>query len=223
MAFLESSVVVYLRELMYPEGFSFPLVEIEGHLALTEIIREVSTLAMLTAVAAIAGRTLSRSLAWFIYSFAVWDIFYYVFLKLLIDWPVSLLEWDILFLLPVTWTGPVISPLIVCIMMISLAFVILYYSYRGINTGLRAVEWIILTTGALTVVIAFTWDYSGYILQRYSFAEIWNIPAERDLLEYAYDYIPRKFNWWIFTAGNMVIAYAIIMIYRRLRSSEAGQ
>lgn len=219
MAFLESSVVVYLRELMYPEGFSFPLAEIEGHLAITEIIRELSTLIMIATVAFMAGRTLSRSFAWFIYSFAVWDIFYYVFLKLLIDWPASLLEWDILFLLPVTWTGPVISPLIVCILMVSLAAVILYSSYRGVNTKLRVIEWIVLTTGAFIVVISFTWDYSAYILERYSFTEIWNIPAERALLDYAYDYIPRSFNWGLFTAGNTVIAFAILMIYRRFKSS----
>ncbi|MFO7574565.1 MAG: hypothetical protein R6W67_05365 [Bacteroidales bacterium] len=219
MAFLESSVVVYLRELMYPEGFSFPLAEIDGHLAVTEIIREISTLLMLAAVAFIAGRTLSRSLAWFVYSFAVWDIFYYIFLKLLIDWPASLLEWDILFLLPVTWTGPVLTPLIVCILMISLAAVILYYSYIGVNTKLRAIEWTILITGAFIVVLSFTWDYSGYILENYSITEIWNIPVDRSLLEYAYAYIPRSFNWWIFTAGNIVITSAIIVIYRRFKSS----
>jgi hypothetical protein len=219
MAFLESSVVVYLRELIYPEGFFFPLAKIEGHLAVTEIIRELSTLIMLAAAAVISGRTLSRSLAWFVYSFAVWDIFYYVFLKLLIDWPASLLEWDILFLLPVTWTGPVLSPLIVCILMISLAAVILYSSYRGVDTKLRVIEWIIMTTGALIVVVSFTWDYSGYILDHYSFRELWNIPADKSLLDYAYGYIPRNFNWGLFTAGNIVIAFAILMIYRRFKFS----
>jgi len=219
MAFLESSVVVYLREIMYPQGFSFPLAPFEGHLALTEILRELSTLIMLAAVAFIAGRTFSRSLAWFVYSFAIWDIFYYVFLKLLIDWPASLLEWDILFLLPVTWTGPVLSPLIVCLSMISLAAVILYYSYRGVNTKLLGSEWLILIAGALIVIVSFTWDYSGYILEAYSLSDIWNMPRDGSLLEYASGYIPRSFNWWLFGAGNLVIASAIVIIYRRFRNS----
>ncbi|HDZ40092.1 MAG TPA: hypothetical protein ENH59_00190 [Bacteroidetes bacterium] len=217
MAFLESSVVVYLREIMYPEGFSFPLSTFEGHLALTEILREVSTLLMLASVAFIAGRAFSRSLAWFVYSFAIWDIFYYAFLKLLIDWPSSFLDWDILFLLPVTWTGPVLSPLLVCVLMISLAGVILYYSYRGVYTRLKASEWLILIAGALVVVVSFTWDYSGYILERYSLSDIWNMPLDGSLLEYAAGYIPRSFNWWLFGAGNLVVVSAIILIYRRFR------
>ncbi len=217
MAFLESSVVVYLRELMYPEGFSFPLATIEGHLAVTEILREVSTLLMLVSIAFIAGKTFSRTLAWFVYSFAIWDIFYYVFLKLLIDWPSSLLEWDILFLLPVTWTGPVISPLILCIMMISLAAVILYHSYMGINTRLVAGEWIILIAGAVLVIVSFTWDYSAYILEGYSLSDIWNYPHDSSILDYASGYVPRRFNWWLFATGNLVIASAIILIYRRFK------
>ena len=217
MAFLESSVVVYLREIMYPEGFSFPLATIEGHLALTEILREVSTLLMLVSIAFIAGRTFSRSFAWFVYSFAIWDIFYYVFLKLLIDWPSSLLEWDILFLLPVTWTGPVISPLIVCVVMISLAAVILYHSNRGINTRLVAVDWIIIISGAVIVILSFTWDYSGYILERYSLSDIWNYPYDSSILDYASGYVPRRFNWWLFATGNLVIASDIFLIYRRFK------
>lgn len=216
MAFLESSVVVYLREILYPGGFSFPLASFEGHLALTEILRELSTLLMLAAVAFISGKTLSRSLAWFVYSFAVWDIFYYVFLKLLIGWPSSLLEWDILFMIPLTWTGPVLSPLIVCIGMISLAWVILHHSYKGVNTKLKAAEWLILIAGSLVLIISFTWDYSGYILERYSLSDIWNIPRDGSLLEYASAYVPRGFNWWLFGAGNLVIAIAIILIHRRL-------
>lgn len=218
MAFLESSVVVYLREIMYPEGFSFPLVAFEGHLAVTEILREISTLVMLASVAFMAGKTLSRSLACFVYSFAVWDIFYYVFLKLLLDWPSSLLEWDILFLLPVTWTGPVISPLIVCMVMISLAALILYNSYRGLDTGLKVAEWLILITGAIVVIVSFTWDYSGYILERYSLSDIWNMPRDGSLLEYAAGYVPRSFNWWLFASGILILTSAIILIYLRFRS-----
>jgi len=172
---------------------------------------------MLASVAFIAGRAFSRSLAWFVYSFAIWDIFYYAFLKLLIDWPSSFLDWDILFLLPVTWTGPVLSPLLVCVLMISLAGVILYHSYRGVVTKLRVSEWLILIAGALVVVVSFTWDYSGYILERYSLSDIWNMPLDGSLLEYAAGYIPRSFNWWLFGAGNLVVVSAIILIYRRFR------
>lgn len=220
MAFMESAVVIYLRELLYPGGFSFPLAEMEGSLAVTEIIRELSTLIMLMAVAVIAAKGFSLRFAWFIYCFAVWDIFYYIFLFLLIGWPASLLEWDILFLLPLTWTGPVISPLIITVLMISLAMLIVYYSDRGIDTRIKKLEWIILTAGALVVVIAFTWDYSAYILEEYSVADLWNMPLKGSLLEYASGYIPRRFNLALFTAGVLIIIYAIIALGLRFRKMK---
>ncbi|MEA1887613.1 MAG: hypothetical protein U9N72_10445 [Bacteroidota bacterium] len=221
MAFMESSIVIYLREILYPGGFDFPLATFEGSLAVTEIIREVSTLFMLVALAFIAGKGFSTSFAWFVYCFAIWDIFYYVFLRLLIGWPATLFQWDILFLLPVTWTGPVITPLIVCILMISLAVVILHYANKGVDTRLKASEWLIMIVGALVVLVSFTWDYSAYILERYSLAEIWNMPHDSSLLEYASGYIPRRFNWWLFTAGNLIIISAIVLLHRRLKRSAA--
>ena len=217
LAFMESAVVVYLREILYPEGFSFPLAKFEGHLAVTEILREVSTLVILVAIAIITAKKFSEGFAWFVYCFAIWDIFYYVFLKALIDWPASLFDWDILFLLPVTWTGPVISPLIVCITMITLMAVILYFYSRGVDTKIKPVEWIMMIAGAVIVIVSFTWDYSGYILERYSLSDIWNLPQDSSILDYASGYIPRRFNWWLFAAGNLIIVSAIILLYRRLR------
>jgi hypothetical protein len=51
-------------------------------------------------------------------AFGVWDIFYYVFLKVLTGWPHSLMDWDILFLLPLPWWGPVIAPVSIAVLMI---------------------------------------------------------------------------------------------------------
>jgi hypothetical protein len=100
MGFLETSVVVYLREILYPNGFDFPLSMFPKHLALTEILREAATVIMLVAVGIFTGRTRTEKFGFFIFTFAVWDIFYYVFLKALLNWPESLLTWDILFLIP---------------------------------------------------------------------------------------------------------------------------
>jgi hypothetical protein len=113
MGYMESSVVVYLRAIMYPDGFGFPLAPFDSHLAVTEIFREVATIIMLLGAGIIAGKTFPERFAWFIYCFAIWDIFYYVFLKALLGWPESFMTWDILFLIPATWVGPVISPIIV--------------------------------------------------------------------------------------------------------------
>ncbi|MBL7138880.1 MAG: hypothetical protein ISS17_08905, partial [Bacteroidales bacterium] len=125
MGFLESAVVVYLRAIYYPEGFAFPLKIIEGPVATTEILREAATLIMLITVAILAARRWIIRFAWFIYIFAIWDIFYYIFLWLLLGWPESLLTWDILFLIPTTWVGPVLAPVINSLTMIALAGVMI--------------------------------------------------------------------------------------------------
>src|SRR4030043_48057 len=120
MAYLESAVVVYLRAIMYPEGFDFPLAPMQPGIAVTEIFREAATIIMLLGAGYLGGRYLTQRFAWFIYCFAIWDIFYYVFLKMLDHWPASLMTWDILFLIPTTWTGPVLTPLIVSLTMLLL-------------------------------------------------------------------------------------------------------
>src|SRR3981189_1372652 len=110
MATLESAVVVYLRALYYPDGFTVALKLIDQRILLIEIAREGATLLMLVGIGLLAGRNFKDQFAYFLLSFAVWDIFYYLWLKVFIGWPSSLLEWDILFLIPFTWLGPVLAP-----------------------------------------------------------------------------------------------------------------
>ena len=223
MAFLESAVVVYIRELLYPGGFSFPLAAMDGSLALTEVLREAATLLMLLAAGVLAGKNLADRFAWFIYAFAVWDIFYYVFLYLLIGWPGNLMVWDVLFLIPVTWTGPVLSPLIVCLFMITLSQVVIWYSAKGMTVRLITPEWIMLFSGALILVVAFAWDYSNFILEHYTFAQLWNKPAASDLFDLATKYVPVRFNWWLFSLGSLVICSAIAMVWVRLRNTREDE
>ncbi len=80
---------------------------------------------MLASVGIAAERNNIQRFTYFIISFAVWDIFYYVFLKLFLNWPESLLTWNILFLIPVTWVGPVIAPVILSALMIVLGLMLL--------------------------------------------------------------------------------------------------
>lgn len=214
MGYLESAVVVYLRAIFYPEGFNFPLAPINEQLALTEMFRELATLVMLVGIGIIAGRNGSERFAWFLYSFAVWDIFYYVFLKVLLNWPESFLTWDILFVLPVTWVGPVIAPLIVAFTMIAFALAILYFNGKRQDTRITALEWIVLITGSLILIVSFSWDYSRFVLQNHPFSAIWTIP-KKSLYEIAETYIPVSFNWWIFIAGEIIIIFAILRFWKR--------
>ncbi len=220
MGFLESAVVVYLREIYYPDGFDFPLQTIDPHIAITEVLREAATIIMILTLGYLAGKNVATRFAWFIYSFAIWDIFYYVFLKLLLDWPDSFMTDDILFLLPVTWVGPVITPVIVSLSMIGLALITVIYDNRGVVTRIAKREWTLLIFGSVILIVGFTWDYSRFILQHYSFAEIWTLPDKQALFDTASQYVPVKFNWFLFVIGELVILSGIGMYWLRLNKLQ---
>jgi hypothetical protein len=217
MAFLETSVVIYLRELLYPGGFEFPLAIMPENLVLTEILREAATILMLIGAGYITGKTFSQRFAWFIYAFAIWDIFYYIFLKILINWPESFMTWDVLFLIPTTWTGPVISPVIVSFTMIALALVILYFSEKLMSIRIEPLEWSLLICGSIIVIIAFIYDYSDFSLEHFSLRDLWMIPDKEIVYDTAISYVPGKFNWSIFISGELVLLAAISRLFMRFK------
>lgn len=215
MGFLESAVVVYMREILYPGGFEFPLAPIPVHLALTELLREVATLIMLVTIGIIAAKRFSTGLAWFIYCFAIWDIFYYVFLKLLLGWPESVMTWDVLFLIPTTWTGPVLSPVLVSLTMILLASVILFQAERGKETRIHRREWAGFVAGSLVLIVGFIFDYSQHMLIHFSPVEMLQL-KNPEVLEVATRYIPHHFPWWIFGIGEVIIIGTTGIYWRRI-------
>jgi hypothetical protein len=183
-------------------------------LALTELLRELATLLMLLGLGFLAGKNFTTRFAWFIYSFAIWDIFYYVFLKLILNWPESWLTWDILFLIPTTWVGPVIAPVIVSISMIVLAVFLIKTNSVNTEFKINKKEWLLLISGSLVIILSFTWEYSGFILEKYAFKQILFIPT-KEILSYAQTYIPQKFPWILFVIGQSIIIAAIFIIYKR--------
>jgi hypothetical protein len=219
MGFLESAVVVYLREIYYPDGFNFPLAPIDNHIAISEIWREAATIIMLLGIGLLAARSFTARFAWFIYSFAVWDIFYYLFLKVLINWPESLMTDDILFLIPVTWVGPVITPLIVSLSMILLAMLLLIYESKNIEVKIKTKEWWAFIAGSLLLITAFTWDYSKYIINNYSFSGIWTKTGKDELFVIASNYIPQSFNWFLFIFALIIILSGIAFLWNRLHKA----
>jgi hypothetical protein len=119
MAWVESAVVFYLRTLVDRiEPYQANPLPIAGNLGGAELVREAATLVMLAAVGWLAGRTGRSRFGYFVAAFGVWDIFYYVFLIPLTGWPHSVVDWDILFLLPLPWWGPVLAPVMIAVLMI---------------------------------------------------------------------------------------------------------
>ncbi len=215
MAYLESAVVVYLRMIMYPQEFVFPIASMAPDIAHTEIMREAATIIMLACAGYLGGRFFAQRFAFFIYCFAIWDIFYYVFLKLLTGWPESFLTWDILFLIPLVWAGPIIAPVIVSLTMILLAGIVLRFS-RYIRIYIARKEWILLITGAFILIVSFTLDYLSFVLKHPKFTELYKNYGIKALTELSEQYIPAKFPWILFAAGELIILTAIIIMYRRI-------
>jgi len=159
-AYIEASVVVYLREIFHPSGFTFPLTEFGNsslwkRLLLTETGREAATLVLILSSSWLFGQNRRQRFAFFLTIFAVWDIFYYVWLKVLIGWPVSIMDWDILFLMPTVWAGPVIAPIIVSLVMLAFAGVILHRCRGGGIIKSTPIDWLVFALAAAIVIISF--------------------------------------------------------------------
>jgi len=193
MAYVESAVVVYLRAIYYPQGFAFPLAPMEPGMVAIEIGREVATLVMLLGVAMLAGTERWERFLTFCVSFGVWDIFYYVWLWLLLGWPPSLLTWDVLFLIPVPWIGPVLAPVIVSIALVVGGLLLLRKRARGEPIRLPAPLWALLVTGGLLVLGSFMLDFRVVLLQ----------------LE------PPPFRWGLFGTGVTLGVVALVLALRK--------
>ncbi|MBK8498192.1 MAG: hypothetical protein IPL52_05115 [Flavobacteriales bacterium] len=207
MAYLESAVVVYLRALYYPTGFDFPLVAMDRSLVSTEVAREVATIIMLLVPAALVARSALERFAWFCFGFGVWDIFYYVWLKLLLDWPSSMASRDLLFLVPVPWVGPVWAPCAISVGLIAFAWVLLRGRSRNPAYSVDRWSWVLLFGGALLMVVSFTLDplLNSYGLEALSEVGM----ASEEALRNGRNYIPEDYPWPWFVAGCTMALYAL--------------
>lgn len=207
MGYLETAVVVYLRVLYYPSGFCFPIVPTSTLVLKTELWRELATIIMLAAIGYLAGETKAQKFAFFIYSFAIWDMFYYLFLKILLNWPISLLDWDILFLLPVPWIGPVLAPCIVAITMIVLNFIILKLEMKAVHVNFTVTFWLFLLIGCFIIIISFITDYLK--LAPFDFQSSNSL----FMLEQIKEYKPIDYNWLLFSFGELLLLISLFLVY----------
>ena len=195
MSYLESAVVVYLRAIYYPDGFSFPLVLIESRMGAIEIGREAATLVMLFGVAAVTSTDRWERFLLFAFSFGIWDIFYYVWLWVFLGWPPSLLTWDLLFLIPVPWIGPVLAPVVVSVSLVVGSLLLLNRQRRGQQLHFSVQLWGLAVTGGVLVLLSFMLDFRVVLAQE-------PLPP---------------FRWWLFSVG---IACGVVALALGLRGLE---
>jgi hypothetical protein len=213
MGFMETAIVVYLRKIYYPGGFQFPLVPIDHDLAFVEFLREAATIIMLVGIGILTGKSASHKFAFFIYCFAIWDLCYYLFLKVFLNWPISLLTWDILFLIPVPWVAPVLIPCLLSINMIILAGIIIYNHERGIKASVSQREWLLFIIGCIVVIISFIQDYFVQLNGQYS--KIWTLAGNKEMFGEIHNYIPGNYNWSLFILAEIFILSGTIHYIKR--------
>ena len=194
MAYLESAVVVYLRAIYYPHGFDFPLSLMPPEMVAIETGREAATLVMLLGVAMLAGADRWERFLAFCFSFGVWDIFYYAWLWLFLRWPSSLFTWDVLFLIPVPWIGPVLAPVLVSVALVTGSLLMLRLKAQGVRLGFSGPVWTAAVTGGLLVLGSFVLDFPSVLRQT----------------------LPPPFHWGVFAIGVGLTMSALALGVSRL-------
>jgi hypothetical protein len=147
-------------------------------------------LVMLVAVGMIAARNRREAWAYFMIAFGVWDIFFYVWLKMFLDWPAGMMTWDLLFLIPVPWVAPVLAPVIISIALIVSGLTVLFFEDKNEPLALQWRDWILLVTGGIIVIISFCWDYPNIMAGGF----------------------PRHFQWIVFFLGLALSSATFSMV-----------
>ena len=222
MGYLEAVVVVYLRELHYPQGFAFPLSIFTLETMWIEWGREFATIVMLIAIGIIAGKNFLQRFSYFLFTFAIWDIFYYVFLKLTLNWPQSLLTWDILFLIPVPWVGPVLAPVICSLTMILIGCSIVFKEEQGYTVTMKALDWVLMLLGAFIIFCTFIHDYFIIVFHEGLASGFGSLATNQKLQQMISQYIPTHYNWFLFAVGEILILASATITFRRARLTTRG-
>jgi len=209
MAWVESAVVVYLRTLIgRVQPYQSDPLPISVGFGRVELVREAATMIMLFAVGWLAGHTRRSRLAYALIAFGVWDILYYAFLKVITGWPSSLQDWDILFLLPLPWWGPVLAPAAIAALMIAGGTLVSQFDLpdRPLSPGRRA--WGLSLGGAVLALYVFMADA---------------IAAAGGGMQAIRTVLPIWFNWPLFLAALVLIAAPVFDVSRQMWEWRVGQ
>lgn len=179
---LEATTVFYLFAVHAPNGpyvggLDYPLAALPARLSVAEVVREACTIVLLASTSWLASTRWAGRLGAFLLLFGLWDLVYYVGLAVLAGWPTSLATWDVLFLIPLPWVGPVWAPALVALVFVAAGSHLFWTSNRP-----RAYRWLdaaVLVAAAAAVVVTFLVD--------------WQLVLDRSL--------PHRFPPWLFLAA----------------------
>ncbi|HEU5179192.1 MAG TPA: hypothetical protein VFW45_00245 [Candidatus Polarisedimenticolia bacterium] len=203
MAYVEAAAVVYLRRVFGVEDLLRDMAPFDSFIGTVELGRELATLVMLLALGWAVGRSTQARLGFAAFAFGAWDIFYYFWLKVMLGWPASLLEPDILFLIPLPWWGPVLTPVLIALLACVGGAWAVMLDDRGAVMRPRFVDWALFSGGALAALVAFMAD------------ALRALPATAEELGRLK---PTAFLWWIYLPGLAAMAYAVLAPLARAAS-----
>ena len=205
MAWMEAATVFYIRALVDRiDPYQTEPLPLYGALGNVELVREAATLVMLVAAGWLAGRTWRERAGYFALAFGLWDVLYYVFLRPISGWPNTLLDWDILFLLPLPWWGPVIAPVSIAVLMIVWGTIATQRS-GGITEGTARWTWALAGIGSVIALGVFMADA---------------LRALPDGREAILRVLPEVFNWPLFAAALTLMALPIAqLVYREIAAA----
>jgi hypothetical protein len=112
--------------------------------------------------------------------------------------PASILDWDLLFLLPVPWIGPVLAPCLVSASFIGLHLLVLHKKKQGQAIVLHRTFWALSALGFAVMLYTFMADSTAILI------EIYKKNINFDLLSGIRTLIPKSFNWPVFLLGEIV-------------------
>lgn len=210
MAWVESAVVFDLRTMVDRlEPYRADPLPLVGKLGPVELVREFATLVMLFTAGVLAGKTWRARWGYTLVAFGVWDIFYYVFLKVMCGWPHSLLDWDILFLLPLPWWGPVLAPVLIALLMIAWGTLATQFEPKPFSRVSTRVTWVLAFAGVLLALYVFMSDALRVADQ--------GVEVIRKVL-------PVEFNWPLFLValGLMAVPLARLLLNPRKLSQPTS-
>jgi len=212
-AYIEAAVVIYLRHIYYPEGFHFPLKRHYDYILTIEVMREFSTLAILVGLSAVLAGSrnspavLERAVrgakfwlgfGYFVFMFGLWDILFYLWLKAAINWPASISDWDVLFLIPMPWLGPVIAPVSLSAIMILIGVFIVRLFEKGYDLKPGLIHWGIVLLGCGFILYSFMNDWDAMFFEKY----------------------PKPYRYELLIVGELLLIIPFILLYRKSISGQ---
>jgi hypothetical protein len=209
MAWVESAVVVYLRTLIGRlEPYQSNPLPVSVGLGQTEVVREVATIVMLSAVGWLAGWTWRSRVGYTMLAFGVWDILYYAFLAVIGPWPHSIWDWDILFLIPLPWWGPVLAPVLIAALMIASGTLVSQFDQPEAPVWPGRLAWGLSFGGIAVALYVFMADAVRVAGQ--------GEQAIRTVL-------PVWFNWPLFLIALALLSAPIVDVGRQIRRRHSKQ